>query len=850
MFTRTSTLWQMTLMAFQYLRGRKLRTALTTLAIVFGVALIFAINITLPSALEAFRGSVTGASGAVDLTIASVSRNGFAPAEVLEKVAAVDGVQAVTGSLRRQITIPTVLGGDLGSSTQLDLQGIDPATASLVRPYLISEGRFLEPDDTGKAVIPAALAELSNGLKIGDSFPLITAKGLKVFTIVGYLAESINPNAPNVIIPLRDAQGALQQPGLVNQIDVAFKPGANREQVIAAVQTAVGDGFALNADNDQSDILGALQVGFGIFNLMGALALFLGAFLIFNTFRAVILERRHDLAMLRAIGATRIQITQMIVIESLVQGAIGTLIGMVLGYTMAMLIGLGAEGYIAQYMPGLKFTPQINVGAVVGTAAIGLLTALIAGYLPARTASRISPLEALRPSPVADVKRTARWGLILGVIVMGIATVLLVSSQGTAPGGAVLFLVGMLLAAPGLVIPLARLFSPLLSLWFAREGDLAQGNLTREPGRAAITASTLMIGLASLIMIFALVSSMGKFVTDLTNRTFASDIAILPPSIAVYQNVVGADESLATSIRALPDVATVAGLRYGTTQSNGQALEVLGIEPQTYSEFSSITFAEGEPEAAYAAMAAGRGTFITSITASTLGVKLGDTLLLETPNGQQPYQVVGIANDILTFKLNAIYISQSNLAADFNKAEDVLLMVNVKPGADKAAVLTQIQGLLEAYPQFTASLAGEYRETLIQTTNAAFYAFYVIGIMILIPAALGVLNTLTINILERRREIGMVRAVGGSKRQIQRIVTAEALLLGLFGAACGVLAGVAMSYGFITAFDTIGWQMPYFFPTIGIIAAVVIGVLITLFASILPARNAARLDIIRALQFE
>ncbi len=850
MFTRSSTLSQMTLMAFQYLRGRKLRTALTTLAIVFGVALIFAINITLPGALEAFRGSVTGASGAVDLTIASVSRNGFAPAEVLAKVAAVDGVQAVTGSLRRQITIPTVMGGDLGSSTQLDLQGVDPATAPLVRPYLISEGRFLEPGDTGKAVIPAALADLSNGLEIGDAFPLITAKGLKVFTIVGYLAESINPNAPNVIISLRDAQGALQQPGLVNQIDVAFVPGANREQVIAAIQSTLGDGYALNADNNQADILGAMQVGFGIFNLMGALALFLGAFLIFNTFRAVILERRHDLAMLRAIGATRAQITWMILIESLVQGAIGTLIGMALGYTMAMLIGLGAQESIAQYMPGMRFTPQLTAGAVVGTAAIGLLTALIAGYLPARTASRISPLEALRPAPVADVKRTARWGLILGTVVMVIAAVLLVSSQGTAPGGAVLFLVGMLLAAPGLVSPLARLFSPLLSLWFAREGDLAQGNLTREPGRAAITASTLMIGLASLIMIFALVSSMGKFVTDLTNRTFASDIAILPPSIAVYQNVVGADEGLAQSIRALPDVTTVAGLRYGTTESNGQALEVLGIDPQTYAEFSSITFAEGDPAAAYTAMAEGRGALLTSVTAATMGVKPGDILPLETPNGQQPYQVVGIANDILTFKLNAIYISQANLAADFNKAEDVLLMVNVKEGADQEAVLTQIQQLLEPYPQFTAQLTGAYRDTLIQTTNAAFYAFYVIGIMILIPAALGVLNTLTINILERRREIGMVRAVGGSKRQIQRIVTAEALLLGLFGAACGVLAGVAMSYGFITAFDTIGWQMPYFFPTIGIIAAIIIGVLITLFASILPARNAARLDIIRALQFE
>jgi putative ABC transport system permease protein len=850
MMSRPSTLWQMTLMAFQYLQARKLRTALTTLAIVFGVALIFAINITLPSALDAFRRSVSGTSGTVDLTITSVSGNGFAPAPILEQVATVEGVQAASGSLRRQITIPTLVGGDLGNSTQLDLQGIDPTTALEVRPYLISEGRFLEPNDTGKAVIPAALANLSTNLEIGDPFPLITAKGLKVFTIVGYLAESGHTNAPNVLIPLRDAQGVLLQPGLVNRIEVAFEPGANREAVIAAVQETVGTSFALNANNDQTDIFAAMEVGFAIFNLMGALALFLGAFLIFNTFRAVILERRHDLAMLRTLGATRAQITQMIVIESLVQGIMGTFIGLALGYGLAIAMSAGVNQAITQFMPGMRFVPVVSWGAVVGTATIGILTALVAGYFPARSASRIAPLEGLRPAPVADVQRTARWGLLAGAVVMGIAALLLVSSQTTAIGGATLFLLGMLLAAPGLVIPIARLFSPFLSLWFAQEGDLAQGNLTREPGRAAITASTLMVGLAALIMIFALVSSMGNFVTDLTNRTFASDIAILPPTIAVYQNVVGADESLSTAIRALPNVETVGGIRYGSSASNGQALEVLGIDPQSYPRFSSITFVAGNEVEAYAAMSAGRGAVMTSLGSTAMGLKVGDTFPLETPTGQHTYQLVGIADDILTFKLNAIYISQTNLAADFNKTDDVLLMVNVKPGVEPATVLTDIQTILAEYPQFTATLTGEYRDTLARTTQVGFYGFYVVAFLILIPAALGVLNTLTINVLERRREIGMVRAVGGSKRQIRRIVTAEALLLGLFGAACGVFVGVAMSYGFITAFTTIGWQMPYFFPVAGIIAAIVIGVLITLFASILPARNAAGLDIIRALQYE
>jgi putative ABC transport system permease protein len=224
--------------------------------------------------------------------------------------------------------------------------------------------------------------------------------------------------------------------------------------------------------------------------------------------------------------------------------------------------------------------------------------------------------------------------------------------------------------------------------------------------------------------------------------------------------------------------------------------------------------------------------------------------VVETPTGPQTYHVVAIANDTLTFKVDAMYISQDNLKTDFQKTEDVLLMINLKPGSDKNAALADVNQILTDFPQFTGNITGTYLASLLETTNSALVLFYAMAVLILIPAVLGLLNTLTINILERTREIGVVRAVGGSQGQVRRMVTAEALLLGLFGAAAGVLTGIAMSYGFITAFSAIGWQMPYIFPVIGIIAAIIVGVLLALFAGILPARNAARLDILRALQFE
>lgn len=845
-----AALWQMTLMGLRYLSGRRLRTALTTLAIVFGVGLIFAINLVLPGILDAFKQTLTTVTGA-DIRVTSTSGNAFAPEAVLGQIAAVPNVQHVTGVLERAFTLPS-LGAEsaLGKTAQITMIGIDPASIQDVRQFTLSDGRFLEPGDTGKAIFPAGLAELAPQLNVGATFPLITAGGLKLYTVVGLLAAQGNLSSPQMIVTLADAQAAFNQPGLINAVEVSIDPNADRAAVSDAILQALGSGFQLNASSSATDAVGSMQIGLAVLNMLGVLALFLGAFLIFNTFRTVVIERQHDLAMLRAIGATRRQITLMIVIESLIQGVVGVVIGLILGYLMASALIAGLGGVYSSFFSGITLGLRLTPEAVLTASALGLIAALLAGYLPARSAGRTSPLEALRPATTAQVRNTARWSLIAGLVVMVISVGLLLSGSRGAVGGALLFLLGMMIAAPGLVIPVARLFSPLLTLWFAREGDLARGNLARQPGRAAITGSTLMIGLAVLIMMAALITALGDLVTNLSNVNFSSDIVLIPQAIGVYTNVIGADSSLAAKLSALPEVQTVAGLRYASTKSNGQTLEVLGIDPVEYPKVASLDFNQGDAATAFSDLTNGRSAIVTPLTLSALRAALGDDIALETPSGTQTYRIVGVASDILTFKVNSVFISQANLAADFQKTEDILLFVNLKPEADKTAALTAVQQIVQDYPQFTAHLTGQYRQDIIQTTNSVFPLFYALALLILIPAALGLLNTLTINILERTREIGVVRAVGGTRGQIRRIVTAEALLLGIFSGAMGVIAGVAMSYGFIGAFGTIGWKVSYTFPLMGIIAAVIVGVLLALFAAILPARSASRLDIIRALQYE
>ncbi len=847
---RGAAMWQMTLMGLRYLNGRRLRTVLTTLAIVFGVALIFTTNLALPSVVNTFKQSMTAMTGA-DITITRTSGESFTPDSVLPLISGVENVQAVTGLLRRQFNIPTLGDNAFGNSGQLELIGIDTTSAQNVRQFPMSEGRFLEEGETGAAIFPAGIADFAPQLTLDTRFPLITAGGLKLYTVVGFLAEQGSLSAPQIYVTLSDAQAAFNQEGLINTVEVSIDANADRSAVIAAIQQVLGSGYQMNAESNAAAAVGSIQIGLAIFNMLGALALFLGAFLIFNTFRTVVIERRHDLGMLRAVGATRRQITMMLVIESLIQGVVGTVIGLILGYLLAVG-GFAAMGTIYKDYLNVTLPPiQVNLTALLLASGSGILTALLAGYLPARSAGKISPLEALRPSTVASVERAARWSLIVGIILAVLGVLLLLTGSKGAAAGAILFLVGMVVAAPGLVIPTARLFSPLLTLWFAREGDLARGNLVRQPSRAAITGSTLMIGLAVLVMAAALVTAFTALVEDLANVNFSSDILLTPQSVAIYNNVIGADETLANRLRALPEVETVGTLRYASSSAaNGQALQVLGIDPNEYPQVASFDFTEGQAETAFAELGSGRNAILTSLAMSTLGLSVGDELVLDTAEGPQTYRVIAAANDILTFKVNAVFISQANLAADFHKAEDVLLMINLAPGADETAALANVQTIVNDYPQFTAQLTGEYRDTLVKTSAGAMYLFYVIAFLILIPAALGLLNTLTINILERTREIGVVRAVGGSRKQVRRMITAEALLLGIFGSAMGVLAGVAMSYGFIAAMGSIGWTVPYTFPLMGIIAAIVIGVMLALFTSILPARNATRLDIIRALQYE
>lgn len=845
-------------LALRYLSGRKLRTALTTLAIVFGVMVIFGMNTFMPTFVKTFQTQAMAAAGQVDLTITQKTGEAFEPA-VLDKIRAVDGVKVATGALERLINLPAnYVDNDPQTPdriTAVILKGIVPQESRQMIAYNIVEGRFLEEGDTSAAVITRSLAR-EFGVKLGDKLSLPTAIGLSDLTIVGILPEQILPGNEVVLVPLAEAQRLTNMPDKINVVDANLDSmdEARRNEIQQNVLKAIGDTYKIGALEAGSEILTNIRNAQSIFNLMGFLALVMGGFIIFNTFRTIIAERRRDIGMLRALGASRSAIRWIILTEGLVQGVIGTALGLIFGYLFgAFTLNLTTPMW-QQYLNLNVSNPEISPSLVLTSIILGVGITVVSGLIPANSATRITPLEALRPSlGSVSFKRIAGISFWAGVVLLAIAVGLLFTgSMQLISFGAMLFVGAIILMAPALVNPISVMFATLLTLLFARDGTahLAEGNLSRQPGRATVTASTTMIALAVVVMMAAVLSSVALTFTRIMEKSLGSDYLIMPPTLAVWGSNTGAAPNLAEELRQVPGVAVVSTLRFAATQINDVAVGILGVEPQTYRQLDLLSFAEGDPDSAYRAMENERAMIINGVLGAAAGIQPGDKVELLTPKGKQTYRVVALATDYLNAKTTTAYISQRFIEEDFGRNEDIFFHVNLAPNADRQAVENAFTGILKNYPQFKLVDGKKYVEENARLFDAVFLGMYVMAAFLAIPSLIAMVNTLAIGVIERTREIGMLRAVGAIRRQVRRMILSEALILSAIGTAFGILAGLYMGYMAVKAFEAMGFPMEYLFPGSGILLAIAVGILFGALAAIVPARQAARLDVVEALRYE
>jgi putative ABC transport system permease protein len=847
---------QLTL-AWRYLAGRKLRTTLTTLAIIFGVLLIFSMNTVLPTMMTALQANVQGAEHQADFTITNVSGEAF-PEDVVNRLNGLDGVRAYSASLNRTINLPAdFVDNDparVDTLTAVNLIGIIPDEARSVFAYPLVAGRFLEATDTSAAIVSQTLAS-SLSVEVGDTFQLPTTSGLTTLTVVGIVPANLEPVTEEVLVNLPQAQQMTDEIGKVNLISLnveAFAGEARRAEIQQNIEAVLGEHYKVGTLMAGDEVFAAMKLGQVALSLFGALALFMGGFIIFNTFRTVVTERRRDIGMLRALGATRRTVIGTILAEGLLQGLLGSALGLVLGYLLALGVLKVAQGPISQFLNITMGKPVVSPMLVLVSVLLGVGVTVLAGLIPAWNASKITPLEALRPSQAeVEFKRHTGSGFVIGVVIIVVSVVAILSGRPEVitPGG-LLFLFGLVLVAPALVRPIVNLFGRLAEMVVARQGigGLARNNLTRQPSRVAVTASASMLGLAVIVAAGGLVTSMTGSLSGMLKDSLGSDYLFIPPSVALWGSNVGADPSLAANLRQVDGVEAVSTLRFASSNTNGQAVSLLGIEPTAFQQVSGLNFIDGN-KSAYTKLDQGRNMIVNGSFLLATGAKVGDTVDLLTTDGKVSYHIVASATDLLNAKVTTAYISQANLKADFGSTEDVFLQLNLKKGANREAAGQQIEALAADYPQFRLISGTEYFASMNALLKTAFSAIYILFVILAFPSLIAMLNTLTISVLERTREIGMIRAVGGTRRQIRNMVMTEALLLAAVGATFGILGGVYLGYVFVTGIQ-IMFPMGYFFPVSGIIAAVVIGLLFGALAAVIPARQAARLEIVQALRYE
>ncbi len=847
---------QLTL-AWRYLNGRKLRTFLTTLAVIFGVMLIFGMNIILPTMLEAFQANIMAAGNLVDVTVTSKSGGGF-PLDVVNNLNGIADIRAVSPVFERTVNLPENFvdrnPAKPDSITALNLTGVNPEAAQSLHAYLVQAGgRYLDASDTNAAVISQTLADAYN-VKLGGTIQVPSINGIATLVVVGILPPRTIPGNEEVLVPLAQAQFLTGQADQITTIEVALSSTDEtlRNQTVSAIESALGNDYQVGALQSDSTMFASIKLGQAAFNMFGILALFMGGFIIFNTFRTVVAERRRDIGMLHALGARHSTITGMILVEGLLQGLIGSGIGLVLGYLFGAGIVRLADAPLSSFLHIKLGNPVVSTSLIIISVLLGVGITVLSGLIPAVNASKVTPMDALRPTVAeGEYRKRTGWGFIAGLVLVGLALLALASGNiGLISAGGILFLLGLILAAPALLRPIAFVFGRLTAWLYARQGtgDLAQGNLTRQPSRVTITASATMIGLAIVVALGGMSTSLNGMMSGVLHKSLGSDYLFIPPSVSVWNSDMGAGSVFTDRLQAIPGVGDISTLRFASTSIYDQPVSLLGINPITFPKVAGLDFKQGN-ESAYSAIANGRNLIVNGAFLATIPVKVGDTVKLATPNGPQTYTIVANGTDLLNAKIVTAWVSQANLAADFGRTDDVFIQLNLKQGVTIASVDSQIKAVASDYPQFTVIEGKGYIDQMIQLLNAVFIGMYFLLAFLALPSLIAMLNTLAINVLERTREIGMVRAVGGTRRQVRRMVVAEALLLASVGTAFGILSGIYLGYVIVKALGDL-FPMTYSFPLAGIIAGIVIGLLFGVLAAIIPARQASRLQIVEALRYE
>ncbi|HEU4910993.1 MAG TPA: FtsX-like permease family protein [Actinomycetes bacterium] len=838
------------------LLARKLRLLLTALAVVLGVAFVsgtLVLGDTLNNTFDklfatAYSGTDVGVRGKSAFDV-DVSQGGDpaqsrapVPASVLELVRGVEGVRQAEGDSAGFAQIVRPDGEVVETSGAPTLGGAWLGDTPL-NPYVLQEGSAPSP---GEVAVDETTAT-DNDLAVGDRVQVLTQSGPLDVTISGIVSFGESGSLAGATITLFDpatAQQALVTPGTYSEVlaigDGSVSDEELRDRVAEVLppryQAFTGEGLAAEDSNDIKDALGFFSTFLLVF---AVISIFVGSFIIFNTFSMLVAQRSRELALLRALGASRRQVNLAVILEAAVVGVIGSTLGLGLG----VLLSLGLREVVGLFLGDLPADDLVFRGNTVLWAYLtGVVVTLVAAVAPARRATLIPPVAALRDDvalPAASLRRRA----VLGTVVLGAGVVAMAAGLAGGAGilwvgiGALGIFLGAAMLSPFLSRPVVGGVGSALPRLWGSIGRLARENALRNPRRTAATASALMIGLALVAAGGVLAASLVKSANAIIDRSVGADF------IVSASNFLPIPGTVAEDVRGVEGIAAVTAFRPGQFQVAGGVAALQGVTADTVDRTLQLEVVDGE-----LAALGERGTMLVAEeVAAENGWEVGDTVPVVFGKTGESELVLGG-----TYAENQIagsyLVSLETYEQNFTQRLDQVVAMTVDPGADVDAVreeLTATAGASNLEIRDQSEFKQEQRDQINQLLG---FIFVLLTLAVLI-AALGIVNTLALSVIERTREIGLLRAVGMGRRQVRRMIRLESVVIAIFGTLLGLALGVALGAALVRALNDEGIDqlvIPY-----GQLAVyLVVGALIGVVAAVWPARRAARLDVLRAITTE
>jgi putative ABC transport system permease protein len=847
--------------ALRGLLGRKLRAALTAIAIVLGVAMVSGTYVLTDSIDRAFdniftdsrQGSNAVISGksAFDLSEGSgVSAPSFSES-LLREVRAVPDVAEAEGSVDGEAQI---IGEDgkaivYGGAPNL---GFSIANGdSRFNPLQLVDGAW--PGDS-QVVIDASTAD-KEGFKIGERVG-IQGEGrvqqLEISGIVKFGSVSTIGGATLAGFDLPTAQRIFDKAGKLDEIAVAARSGVSDEQLVqqlqqilpanTEVQTAAEQ--ARSDAEDTDEFISFLQTFLLVF---AGVALFVGSFVIANSLSITIAQRTREFATLRTLGASRRQVLTSIIIEALVVGIVASVIGLFLGLGLAKLLFwlFDAVGFTLPNT-GLLFETRTIVVALL----VGVLVTLLASLRPAVRATRVPPIAAVREGATLPESRFARFrtigallltalgfaALLFGLFGSGLDTTQILLFMGL---GALLVFFGVALFASKLVPALATALGWPAARMGGAAGQLARGNAKRNPQRTASTAAALMIGLALVTLVAVLGQGIRSTFTDAVDKIFVADYAI-----TAQNNFSPIPIEAAEAAGQAPGVREVASVRTGEALVYGDPSFITAVTPNAGSAIN-LEWKDGS-QAVFSELRAD-GAFVDEDFAKDHDLTVGSPIAITTPTGKKlDLTVKGIFDPPAGGSpFGNVTMSSDTFDANYDQPQNLYSFVEADGGVTEANTRSLNQALAD-FPNAKAQTRQEFKDNQVSFLNNILNILYVLLALSVVVSLFGIVNTLVLTVFERTRELGMLRAIGMTRRQVRRMIRYESVITALIGAVLGIVLGIVLAGLLVWRVDFIDFSVPITQVIVFAIAAVIVGII----AAIFPARRAARLNPLQALQYE